>query len=141
MVTDLNALTPANSNLLRSQHRESIGCVCHRRRKTDAVVTSIALPGDDVPTQIALTPDGSQAYVTGEGDVWLIHTATNAVATTIPVTDGQALHDVAFAPDGSRAYVTCGNTSAIYVLDTTSYKVVGQIASSYPAGLAIARPR
>jgi YVTN family beta-propeller protein len=107
--------------------------------KTNAVVTSIALPGSDVPTRIALTPDGSHVYVTGEtGHVWVIDTAMNSVVTAISVTAGQPLMDVAFAPDGTHAYVTCGSHNAIYVLDTTSYRVVGQISSDYPGGLAIA---
>jgi YVTN family beta-propeller protein len=110
--------------------------------KTDAVVTSIALPGSDVPTQIAVTPDGGHAYVTGEtGHVWLIDTTKNAVAATIPVTVGQPLLGIAFSPDGTRAYITCGNNNAIYVLDTTTSRISGQITSDYPGGLAISRPK
>jgi YVTN family beta-propeller protein len=110
--------------------------------KTDAVVTSIALPGFDVPTGIAVTPDGGHAYVTGEtGHVWLIDTTKNAVAATIPVTVGQPLLGIGFPPDGTRAYITCGNNNAIYILDTATYRIVGQIASAYPGGLAISRPR
>lgn len=107
--------------------------------KANALVTSISLPGFDVPTRIAITPDGSHAYVTGDGGhVWVIDTAMNSVVTAISVTAGQPLMDVAFAPDGTHAYVTCGSNNAIYVLDTTSYRVVGQISSDYPGGLAIA---
>jgi YVTN family beta-propeller protein len=109
--------------------------------KTDAVVTSIALPGSDVPTGIALTPDGGHAYVTGEtGHVWLIDTTKNAVAATISVAAGQPLLAIAFSPDGTSAYITCGNNNAIYILDTTTYRIVGRIASDYPGGLAVSRP-
>jgi YVTN family beta-propeller protein len=109
--------------------------------KTDDVVTSIALPGNDVPTRIALTPDGGHAYVTGEiGNVWVIDTTKNTMAATIPVSVGNPLLGIAFTLDGTRAYITCGNTSTIYVLDTTTYHVLSQIPSSYPGGLAIARP-
>jgi YVTN family beta-propeller protein len=109
--------------------------------KTNAVVTSIALPGYDVPTQIRMTPNGSHAYVTGEtGHLWVIDSAQNATVATIPVIFGQPLLDIALAPDGTRAYIACGNTNAIYVLDTTTYRIVGQIASFYPRALAIARP-
>jgi YVTN family beta-propeller protein len=105
----------------------------------DAVVTSISLPSSEAPTQISVTPDGSHAYVTGDiGHVWVIDTATNGVVATISVSFDNWLHDIAFAPDGSRAYVTCGNTNTIYVLDTATHRVVGQIPSSYPGGLAIA---
>lgn len=109
--------------------------------KADAVVASIALPGSDVPTGIAVTPDGTHAYVTGEtGHVWVIDTATNATLTTIPISDGQPLLDIAFTPDGTRAYIACGNNNAIYILDTTTSRIVGQITSHYPGGLAISRP-
>lgn len=109
--------------------------------KTNSVVTSIALPGSDVPTQIRMTPDGSHAYVTGEtGHLWIIDTTQNATVATIPVTSGQPLLDIALAPDGTRAYIACGNTNAIYVLDTTTYRIVGQISSLYPRALAIVRP-
>jgi YVTN family beta-propeller protein len=56
---------------------------------------------------------------------------------TIPITDGQPLIDIAFMPDGTRAYITCGNNNAIYVLDTATSRIVGQITSDYPGGLAI----
>ena len=109
--------------------------------KTDDVVTSIALPGFDAPTRIAVTPDGGHAYVTGDaGHVWLIDTTTNATVTTIPISDGQPLLDIAFTTDGTRAYLTCGNNNAIYVLDTTTSRILGQITSDYPGGLAISRP-
>ena len=110
--------------------------------KTDTVATSIALPGSDVPTRIAVTPDGTHAYVTGEtGHVWVIDTATNATVTTIPISDGQPLLDIAFTPDGTRAYIACGNNNTIYVLDTGTSRILSQITSAYPGGVAISRPK
>lgn len=109
--------------------------------KTNAEVTSVALPGNDVPTQIRMAPDGGHAYVTGEtGHVWVIDTTRNAMVATIPISNGQPLLDIAFTPDGTRAYISCGNNNAIYVLDTTTYRISGQIASDYPGGLAISHP-
>jgi YVTN family beta-propeller protein len=106
--------------------------------KTNSVNTSITLPGIEAPTQIVVTPDGGQAYVTGDaGHVWIINTATNATVTTIPISDGQPLLDIAFTPDGTRAYITCGNNNAIYVLDTTKSSILGHVTSNYPGGLAI----
>ena len=108
--------------------------------KTD-VVTSISLPSSEPPTQIRVTPDGHHAYVTGDsGHLWVIDTITNTTLATISVSLDNSLLDVAFAPDGARAYIACGFTSAIYVLDTATNRIVGQVASSYPRALAIARP-
>jgi YVTN family beta-propeller protein len=107
--------------------------------KADAVVTSISLPGYDTARWIALTPDGSHAYATGEtGHVWVIDTTKNALVTTIGVTDGQPLFDIAFTADGTRGYIACGNNNEIYVLDTTANRIVGQISSPFPRALAIA---
>jgi YVTN family beta-propeller protein len=109
--------------------------------KTNAVVTSIALPSSEPPTQIRVTPDGSHAYVTGDsGHGWVIDTTTNATVATIPVSFDNSLLDIAFASDETRAYIACGNTNTIYVVDTTTYRVVGQISSFYPRALAIGRP-
>jgi len=109
--------------------------------KTNDLVTSISLPSSEPATQLRVTPDGSHVYVTGvTGDVWVIDTTMNAIVATIPVSVGQPLADIAFTPDGTRAYVTCGNTNAIYVLDTTTYRIVGQISSDSPGGLAIVNP-
>jgi YVTN family beta-propeller protein len=112
--------------------------------KTNAVVTSIALalPSYEPPTQIRVTPDGSRAYVTGDGGhIWLIDTTTNAAVRTIPITDGQPLLDIAFTPDGTRAYIACGNNNIIYVLDTASSRILSRITSAYPGGLAISRSK
>ena len=55
---------------------------------------------------MAVTPDGTRAYVTDSNDdtVSVINTATNTVIATIPV--GTSPGDVAVNPDGTRVYVT-----------------------------------
>ena len=58
------------------------------------------------PVGVAVSPDGTRAYVTNLGDdtVSVIDTATNTVTATIPVGDDPV--GVAVSPDGTRAYVT-----------------------------------
>src|SRR5450631_821295 len=80
---------------------------------TNAVVATVSV-GDE-PSDLALTPDGSRAYVVNTGGmsfngdtVSVIDTATNTVAATVAV--GNAPFGVAVTPDGSRAYVTNGNS-------------------------------
>jgi YVTN family beta-propeller protein len=68
--------------------------------------------------------------MTGDiGHLWVIDTTTHATVA-IPVSLDNWLLDVDFAPDGTRAYIACGDTNAIYVLDTATYHIVGQIKSS-----------
>jgi cysteine-rich repeat protein/YVTN family beta-propeller protein len=62
----------------------------------------------DTPSRIAVTPDGTKAYVTsGSGtDVSVIDTATNTVSATVNV--GKGVTGIAITPDGRKAYVTHG---------------------------------
>ena len=75
---------------------------------------------------VALSPDGTQAYATnsstflGSDTVSVIDTATNTV-TTIKVGDGAA--DVVFSPDGARAYVTNFFDDSVSVIDTATNAV------------------
>jgi YVTN family beta-propeller protein len=108
--------------------------------QTNTVTTSIGL--GDVPTTIAMTPDGSHAYVPlANGELSVIDTKKNVLVETETISKGNLLLGVAITPDGSRAYVTCGNNNTIYALDTATNRVVDTIRSDYPVGLAIARAR
>ncbi|HRN30242.1 MAG TPA: hypothetical protein PK890_11160, partial [Terrimesophilobacter sp.] len=57
----------------------------------------------DLPTMVAVSPDGTTAYVPNEGDntVSVINVATRSVVDTIAV--GTQPEWVAFSPDGARA--------------------------------------
>ena len=72
---------------------------------TNTVVASI--PVGFSPFQIAITPDGTRAYVANQSStntVSVIDTATNTVVATIP--GGFSPLGVAITPDGTQAYVT-----------------------------------
>jgi len=103
--------------------------------------------------EIAITPDGTRAYVAA-GLVYVIDTATNTLvrsfeATTAPIPGvaNNAL-SVALSPDGTRAYVgvfvfgtgTSGITAGgnIVLVDTASESVAGTIfLGSVPGPLAL----
>jgi YVTN family beta-propeller protein len=73
---------------------------------TSTVVATI--PFGQLPFDIAITPDGTQAYVTPLGfnsakTVSVVNIATNTVATILV---GVNPLEVAITPDGTRAYVT-----------------------------------
>src|SRR3984957_3494284 len=85
------------------------------------------------PTNLAVSPDGSQVWVadtgpqTGEpslGDISVISTATDTVTASIPLpwTDP---HAIAFSPSGSTAYVT--TSAGVIALSTATHRVSGLI--------------
>jgi YVTN family beta-propeller protein len=80
------------------------------------------------PFGVAITRDGSRAYVAnGSADaVSVIDTATATVSATIPV--GMPTLGVAITPDGSHAYVTSGG--AVVVIDTATATVGATITTT-----------
>jgi YVTN family beta-propeller protein len=86
---------------------------------TNKVVGTVPV---SMPTGVAITPDGKQAYVTSErGEkVSVIDTATNNLVTTFFALLTRA---IAIAPDGRRAYLANPNETAppatVRVIDIT----------------------
>src|SRR5262249_49797404 len=70
---------------------------------TNTVVATV--PVGTFPIAVAITPDGTHAYVANfDGTVSVIDTTTNTVVATVPV--GTFPEGVAITPDGTHAYVT-----------------------------------
>jgi YVTN family beta-propeller protein len=88
--------------------------------------------GEGSPSGVAITPDGSRAYVTNTANdtVVPIDLATNTAGTPIPVI-GSGPQGIAIAPNGSRAYVTDQNSNTVTVIDLASGTVIG---SPIPVG-------
>src|SRR4029077_17311696 len=95
----------------------------------DRVVAVI--PVQIQPLAVAMTPNGSFAYVTNSGwmfgsnSVSVIDTASNTVVTTIPV--GSFPVGVAITPNGAFAYVANFNSNSVSVINTTTNTVTGTI--------------
>jgi YVTN family beta-propeller protein len=105
---------------------------------TNTVIATI--PVGLFPLSIAITPDGTRAYVTNSnsGTISVIDTATNSVIATIPV--GLPIFDIAFTPDGTRAYASSeqGSNRAIIVIDTATNAVITTIpVLGFPFRIAI----
>jgi YVTN family beta-propeller protein len=101
------------------------------------VVTTIPVRGT---AGIAITPDGTQAYVTspGAGTDSVINTATNTVGATISLGTNRNPFGVAITPDGTRAYVTNDDSDSVSVIDTTTSTVVATIpVGAGPVAVAI----
>ena len=86
--------------------------------QSNSVTTSI--PVGDNPIGIAITPNGSKAYVANitSGDVSVIDTASNSVITTINV--GPTPLGIVVSPDGSKVYIAHRFSNFISVIDTVT---------------------
>jgi YVTN family beta-propeller protein len=95
------------------------------------------------PFGVAVTPDGTHAYVANTGTfsvtgttVSVIDTATNTVGATIPV--GNTPKGVAITPDGTLAYVANGTSDNVSVIRTATNTVVATVAvGNQPEGVAV----
>jgi YVTN family beta-propeller protein len=109
---------------------------------TDTVVKTIAV-GDD-PAVVAITPDGTKAYVTNYQamTVSVIDIATNTVIETVDV--GERSIGVAVKPDGQEVYVigtddgtpfTPAGTNNVIVIDTATDTVLRRFPSGGDSSL------
>lgn len=121
-----------------------------------------SIPVGREPHNVQVSPDGTRAWVTNNGErgkpdqeqarkatskrdheamasggqVWAIDTATDAVVARIPV--GMHPAHVVLTPDGRFAYVTNGGENTVSVVDTTAQRVVATVpVGAYPHGIRI----
>ncbi len=102
---------------------------------TNTVVDTIE--GFGSPFYIAISPDGTRAYVSNEDldTISVIDTATRTVVATIPV--GDSPRGVAFTPDGTRAYVANILSNTVSVIDVATNAVVATIPRPAPNNVAV----
>jgi YVTN family beta-propeller protein len=106
-----------------------------------ATNTAVATIPTNGAGTIAVTPDGTRAYVVSFGGVSVIDTATNTVVgSPIPVgafTDSVFV-GIAITPNGSRVYVANSGSGTVSVISTASNTVVDTISvGTTPSGIAI----
>ncbi len=92
---------------------------------TNTVVATV--PVGIVPVSVAVTPDGTHAYVTNAGppgSVSVIETASNTVVATIAFPVGRT-SAIAITPDGKLAYVANFTSNTVSVIDTGTNDVTG----------------
>ena len=88
-----------------------------------------SFPVGNGPNGIAVSPDGTRAYVCKDNHmVSVIDTATNRVLTNIPV--GLVPTDITVSPDGARAYVCNLTSHTVSVFDTAT----DQVLTTIPVG-------
>ena len=94
----------------------------------NTVLETVSLEVDNKPTGLAITPDGTRAYVAIStiGEVWVIDTLTDTVIDTVAV--GGSPGYVAITPDGSHVYVTNGVSDTVSVdVGLVAVGVVGTV--------------
>jgi YVTN family beta-propeller protein len=90
------------------------------------------------PFGIAITPDGTRAYVvnTGSDTVSVIDTATNQVVGA-PIGVGDVPLTIAITPDGTRAYVANFESESVSGIDTRTSGVLTIPVGKEPGEVAI----
>ncbi len=105
---------------------------------TNAVTAEIAVGAG--PLGIAITPDGTRAYVANNFDnsVSVIDTAKNSVVATISNGIGVFPTGVAITDDGKYAYVTNEGSNTVSVIAIATNTVVASSAAGFsPSEIAI----
>src|SRR5262249_38715862 len=132
--------TPAEAKPFAYVTNEFSGTVSVIDTATNTVVATV--PVGIEPTGVAITPDGTHAYVANSGTaqtvftVSVIDTATNTVVATVPV--GLGPRGVAITPHGTHAYVTYFSSVAVSVIATATNTVVATVpVGNGPLGVAI----
>ncbi len=79
------------------------------------------------PFGVAVSPDGSKAFVTNyiSNTVSVINTATNTVTATVNVGTNPSF--IAISPDGSKAFVTNLSSNTVSVINTATNTVMGTV--------------
>lgn len=107
------------------------GCTpANVRTATGPSAVSATIPLADFGTGIAITPDGTRAYVTAGSKVQVIDTAINKVSSTIEL--GDMPYSIAISADGQRGYVADLMQREVWFLDLVSNSVVKRVELGEP---------
>jgi YVTN family beta-propeller protein len=97
--------------------------------------TSKSVSVGKFPSEVAVSPDGTKAYVVNSGSypgyngtVSIIDTATNTITATVPV--GNNPYGITVNSDGSKVYVTNMNNNTVSIIDTTKNNIIATVGVS-----------
>ena len=120
------AFLPDSSRAYVTSHTCNPGSFIYIIDMASLTVTG-TIPVRCFPSAIAVTPDGSQVWVSehGDGVVDIFDTATNANVAAFNIANANG---IAFNPTGTTAYIADGSSAGnIVVIDTSTYTVVTRI--------------
>ncbi len=97
---------------------------------TDSYAVTATIPVNGLAEGIAISPDGSRAYVThgddgAAGQLSVIDTATKTVLNTLAV--GNFPVGVTVSPNGQTVYAGSNGDDTVSVIDTTTFAVTATI--------------
>jgi YVTN family beta-propeller protein len=110
-----------------------------------AGVRTIALGSNVVPGYIALSPDGTKAYIINAvgNQMLVVDTVSDATVHTIALAaPGDKNHSassaIAVSPDGKRIYVSDFGAGVLRVIDASSYLIIANVSVGVaPIGLTL----
>jgi len=103
---------------------------------TNTLIATV--PVESSPVGVAITPDGTKAYVANRGSdiVSVIDTSTNTVTAMVNVGSGPT--GVTVTPDGAKVYVTNLYDSDVSIIDTATNTVTATVpVGDNPYGVAV----
>ena len=131
------AITPDGSLLLVTSYDSAVNFI---GTATDTVVYTLQTPSV-LPSGIAISPDGSTAYVTNYNNVdmgvLVIDIASRTITGTIPLPIAYP-KQIFLTPDGAQAWVNFYGNSEIYIIDTFSGTIATNLRASSLATTGIA---
>lgn len=107
---------------------------------TPAKFTAVAEPAYKNPLNLALTPDGTELWVTCEASSSVVVVDTRTRKKLLEISVGGQATDVCFTPDGSRAFVSNRLDDSVSVVDVASHRVTATIeVGDEPHGVLVDR--
>lgn len=102
---------------------------------TNTVGATVTVGTD--PFFVAITPDGTKAYVTNDLSVSVIDTSNNTVIATITNSVDDPV-SIAFTADGAFAFVANAGNNTVLIIDTTTNVVINTVTvGASPYGVAV----
>ncbi|WP_345175149.1 hypothetical protein [Streptomyces lavendulae] len=101
----------------------------------------IGFPGEDVLRGLALSPDGTRAYVLGRASMYVVDTRIFFTVSKVSIDEAPTM--VALSPDGKRAYLAYEgllqeNPGRVSVIETATNTVAATISvDPFPRVLAV----
>ena len=121
------AMTPDGTLLLVTSNAGAVNFIS---TATDTVVYTLLTPPNVYPSGIAISPDGSTAYVTNYNNVdigvLVINIPSRTITGTIPLPI-EYPKQIFLTPDGAQAWVNFYGNSEIYIIDTFSGTVIAAL--------------